>query len=164
MSCINRDKSPATCCCGCSLTCGIITVGVLEGINLVINIFALNTWGIIASVAFLIPIVALAIWKESKALRFVNFLIQAIILGAAIVGLLVWVICIDGFDLPGHFCGLTSISGDDLGSDLGQRSCEKAVRLYMYVAWAIATVLALPLQFLIMQIFKAYHDELKDDS
>ena len=35
--------------------------------------------------------------------------------------------------------------------------------MYLYIAWAIATVAFLPLQFLIMQIFKAYHDELKED-
>ena len=107
--CINRDKSPATCCCGCSLTCGIITVGVLYGLELVGCLFALNYSGIITLAVFL-PICAMAIWKESKALRFANFLIQAILLGALIIGLLVWVICIDGYDLPELFCGVT-ISG-----------------------------------------------------
>ena len=99
----------------------------------------------------------MAIWKESKGLRFANFLIQAIILGATIIMLLVWVICIDGFDLPEYFCNITTLTDT---KDLGQQSCEKAVRLYMYIAWAICTVIFVPLQFLIMSIFKAYHDEL----
>ena len=102
----------------------------------------------------------MAIWKESKGLRFANFLIQAIIFGATIVFLLVWLICIDGYDLPEWFCGF-DLSG---ASDLGQQSCKKAVRLYLYGAWAIVTLVFLPLQLLIMSIFKAYHDELKDDS
>ena len=119
MSCINRDKSPATCCCGCSLTCGVITVGVFYGIDLVVNIFALNTWGILLSLFFLIPIAAMAIWKESKALRFFNFLLQAIILGGSIVGLLIWVICIDGINLPEHFCGITALTNLTDTKDIG---------------------------------------------
>ena len=158
--CIDREKSPATCCCGCSLTCGVITVGVLYGLDLVGNIFALNVWGILASLFFLVPIAAMAIWKESKGLRFFNYLLQAIILGASIIALIVLVICIDGYDLPEFFCSYNNIIDSN---DIGQQSCMKAVRLYLYGAWAAACVLWLPLQFLFMSIFKAYHDELKED-
>ena len=97
--CIDREKSPATCCCGCSLTCGIVTIGVLQGFNLAINVFAPNTWGVIGAFLLFFPILLLAFLKESKALRFVNFLIQAISLGCLIIGLIVWLCCIDGYDL-----------------------------------------------------------------
>ena len=51
----------------------------------------------------------MAIWKENKGLRFFNYLLQAIILGASIIGLIVLVICIDGYDLPEWFCSYGNI-------------------------------------------------------
>ena len=159
--CINYpENSPPTCCCGCSLTCGIITVGVFQAINLAINIFALNTWGVIGAFILLLPIILLAFWRESKALRFANFLIQAIGLGCLIISLIVWLVCIDGYDLPELFCNVTT---HGVALDLGEQSCMQAVRLYLYIAWAFALIIVLPIQFLIMNIFKAYHNELKEE-
>ena len=165
MMCINRDKSPATCCCGCSLECGIITVAVLHAINLCAEIFALNWWGVLFACAFLIPICCLAIWKESKPLRFINFLIQAIILGAAVIGIIIFVIAIEGFDLPEKFCGVATLGdlGDDFGAQLATNSCVKAVKMWLYIVFGALVVIYLPLQWLFMSIFKAYHDELKED-
>ena len=46
---------------------------------------------------------------------------------------------------------------------MGKDSCEKAVRMYIYVFIAVATLLFLPLQFFFTQIFKAYHEELNEE-
>ena len=101
MICINRDSSPATCCCGCSVKCGVITVGVLYGLDAAGNIFAGNLMGIIVSVALLLPIIAMAIWKESKGLRYFNYLVQAAIFFASIIGIIALAVCIEMYDLPG---------------------------------------------------------------
>ena len=124
------------------------------------NVFALNTWGVVVSIILFLPIVLLAFCKENKALRFANFIIQAIGFGCLIISLLVWVICIDGYDLPEKFCNVSTLG---TGIDLGQQSCMTTVRLYLYVAWAFALIIALPIQYLFMNIFKAYHDELKEE-
>ena len=115
--CINRENDPKTCCCGCSLVCGMITVGVFQAINLAINIFALNTWGVVGALFLLLPMIFMAFWSESKVLRFANYLIQAIGLGCLIISLIVWLVCIDGYDLPELFC---NVSTHGVSLDLGQ--------------------------------------------
>ena len=136
-------------------------MGFLYGLGLVVDISVGSIAGILIRIVILLPIVALAIWKESKGLRYFNFLLQAIIFGALLIFLIVLVISIDSQDVPELFCWNAPTVADS--NNMDKQSCKKAVRLFLYGAWAIATFLILPLQFLIMSIFKAYHEELKKD-
>ena len=43
----------------------------------------------------------------------------------------------------------------------GDDACETKVHLYLYGGWALAVLILLSLQWLILSIFKAYSDELK---
>ena len=41
--CINDDGAKRTCCCGCSLTCGVLTFAILAGLDGV-NKFITSDW------------------------------------------------------------------------------------------------------------------------
>ena len=72
--CINRDVSPPTCLCGCSLMCGIITVAVLEGLGLLGAIASLEPFSIMGSLLQCAPLIALFIWSESYTVRNINYI------------------------------------------------------------------------------------------
>ena len=42
-------------------------------------------------------------------------------------------------------------------------NCEKHARIWMYIAWGITGLVLIPIQYLIVSIFKAYRDEIKED-
>ena len=83
----------------------------------------------------------------------------AIILGVTIFLLILFVASIDFYDLSEPFCHYSKTNAKDWDHE----ACKPVMRLYLYGVWAVATIIFVPLQYLIMSIFKAYHDELKED-
>ena len=75
-------------------------MAVLYGLETIGNIMAGNIVGILICLALLLPIVAMAIWKKSLALRYYNYFIQAFIFVASIIGIIILAICIEIYDLP----------------------------------------------------------------
>ena len=76
--CINRDDKPTTCCCGCSLKCGIITYAIFVCLELIAAAVKGQTWGIAGSLLNLAPLVALAIKSDSQGIRLLNYIWQCI--------------------------------------------------------------------------------------
>ena len=56
-------------------------------------------------------------------------------------------------DLTSNMQGAESLTAD----------CEKHARMYMYIVWGACIVIIVPIQYLIVSIFKAYRDEIKED-
>ena len=75
-------------------------MGFVYGCETVKNIIIGFNFGIVFGSAVFLPIVALAICKESKALRYCNYLIQAIIFVISIIGIIALAFLIEIYDLP----------------------------------------------------------------
>ena len=162
--CINRDKKPATCMCGCSLVCGIVTLAILQGLGLLANLVHLNWLGVGISAFFLLPTVSVLIFKESVTARQIAYIWQWFSMGILLIVLTCWIIAIDGFGLPKMFCAGHEIFADHIDDEdlsaLGD-DCEKHVRIYMYLGWSAAVVLTVPIQWLFLSIFSEHYEELK---
>ena len=166
MVCINRDNKPATCCCGCSLVCGIVTLAILHSLGVISNIAAGSWGGACGQLTVLVPMYLTLFMEESKTLRLVNVFIQGGILALMIVGILVFIILIFAADLPHYFCNLAKpdLSDFDINLDhIHDEECEKHVGLYLWIAVLIVTFLTVPLQYLFYAIFQAHYDEIKGE-
>ena len=160
--CINRDNSPPTCLCGCSLMCGIITVAVLEGLGLVSAVASLEPFSIMGSVIQIAPLICLFIWKESYTVRQVNYIWQLCGFIFTVTALVVAIFLIEFWDVPSHVCYGASMDAY-LGEDRELTQCEKQARMWIWIIWGVAVLLVAPLQFQIVRMFKAYRDELKPE-
>lgn len=86
---IDKEQSPTTCCCGCTLTCGIITLFVLQAIGLVASIVELNTGMILFGLANTVPLACLYYYNGCAPVRHWNFLQQIVNL-LILIGYLVY--------------------------------------------------------------------------
>ena len=80
------------------------------------------------------------------------------------IGLIVWVVLISAADLANNACETSSKTfpeGSSAPSDYD--NCYKETSVIMYCAWAGCCVVFIPLQLLIVSIFKAYRDDIKDE-
>ena len=66
MVCINRDSKPATCLCGCSLYCGIVTVTILKALGLFSAIATMNPSGVLWSLFECYILSSLLYWRDNK--------------------------------------------------------------------------------------------------
>ena len=148
--CINKTNKPATCCCGCSLVCGVITIGVLRTLSFIGAFLTLEPLIMIWPTIDLIPIIALLIWKNSRMVRLINFIWAAIWLVISCVGIICLFFLVRPF--TDVICSDSSNDNDD---------CEDAASVAIYIVLGFAAVVLLPVQFLFMRILKAYADELK---
>ena len=164
--CINKENKPATCCCGCSLMCGIITLAVLLTLSIIGTLAKGYIAGILGNVIEVVPIYLMLIWQDNKFLRLVNMIIQGSLLALIIVGLVLFGIAIEFFDVPKYVCGgfLNDIEGfEDLKIDVTtEDDCEHHARKWLYIGLVVATFVLIPLQYLWFSIFKAHYDELDD--
>ena len=162
--CINRDSSPPTCLCGCSLKCGIITVAVFEILGLLGSISSMQPWSILGSVIQVAPIVALLIYSQSRTIANINYIWKCCEFGFLLVAIVAFVFILEFYDLPHHVCSTVNLA-ESLTSQEEQvaTECEKHARFWMYIAWGACIVIAVPIQYLIVSIFKAYRDEIKED-
>ena len=154
--CINRDDKPTTCCCGCTLKCGIITFGVFAALELLGAVVEMWTFPIIGSLINIAPLVALAIKPDSAGIRLWNYIWQCIALGVIIIGLVAAVIGAEFF--IAMICGAASAADGDLAQD----TCSNAARIPFYAAILVLIAVLVPLQVLWVRVFKAYYDELKE--
>ena len=106
---VNTDEKPATCCCGCSLICGIITYVVFQSIGLVAQLSILNWWGIIGASIFLAPNVWLLMRQDDTTARKVAYIFQCITMGLLLLWILIWFLGIltdwYGAGITETFCG-----------------------------------------------------------
>ena len=144
--CINRETKPWSCCCGCSLKCGIITYAVFVVLELIGAFVTKQVGPIIFVVLSLIPLIALAIKPDSWGIRLWNYVWQIIMMA---------VVCIGGVIMVISAVGATAVAGS-----VGGAEAAGAVGSMMLVMLIIALSIMLPLQILWLCIFKAYFEEL----
>ena len=154
---INRENSPATCCCGCQLEVGIFLAAVLQGLRLVGAIVSLEPKLIAIEVVIYLPLIALAI-NRSWIVRQINYVWQNICLIALIISLLAIVLAEVFLNISAEVCKMET----ELLNKM-QDNCEHNLKTFIYATVLIANVVFVPLQYLIVSIFKAYRDELADD-
>ena len=70
-------------------------------------------------------------------------------------GLITWLILMIVLNLPEKICGYSESNAYD--------SCMTSMNTLLYVGWAICAVIVLPIQFFIINVFKAYRDELEEE-
>ena len=106
--CINKDHKPATCCCGCSLICGIITYVVFQCLSVVSTLIIANWWGAILEVIFLAPNVWVLCSQDNLMARKVAYIFQWVVIIGLALGILIWAIAIAtdffGLGITETFC------------------------------------------------------------
>ena len=72
--CIQKQGDfPATCCCGCTLKCGVITIMILESIGLISSIATMQVFPIVMQTLFVLPMWLLLCYDKSRTLRTINY-------------------------------------------------------------------------------------------
>ena len=148
--CINRDNKPSTCCCGCSLICGIITLAVLNSLGIVGHLFS-GAWG--ASLGLLgitVPMYMLIFMRENKTVGLVNVIIQGVVLASLILSIFVFAILISAADLPHYICtmdqlklyGWLEVKGNNDSTDA---VCEKTVYNWLWLGLVLTALISVPL-------------------
>ncbi len=168
--CVNRDNKPTTCCCGCSLTCGVITYGVFQCLNLLGAFVSLNIGSIAFAVISASPVLALAIWRDSYAVRNINYIWQWIIFGGfGLFMLFAFILITMGTQFIDMLCkhGVSTASeGGDLDdqpldNDEVYEHCSNFLSSFAYIIWGSVLLTVTPLQLLWISIFHGYRDELE---
>ena len=86
--CINRDDKPTTCCCGCSLTCGIILYAVLASLELLATVISGEWMSITFNVITMILLELLYLMNDSQGVRLMNYIWQCVIMGVMIIAII----------------------------------------------------------------------------
>ena len=162
--CINRETKPITCCCGCTLTCGIITYFVFCALGLISAIASMCWWSISMAVLEIVPVIALYFANESKGVRMWNYIQQCVFLGITVILLIAAIVGIEA--LVDMICNnedvIGAIHSKDNTSEFGLSACEDAIRLPVYVVWTCMALIFVPIQIMWVRVFKAYLDELPE--
>ena len=150
---INREKSPATCCCGCTLTCSMINYVVFQSFGLVTAIAQLNVFWILFGLANIVPVVSLYFYNESASVRQWNIFQQCVSL-CILVGFLTYSFI--------HIDHILMYACYEHAGMIHLGSCMKDSRAYFYFAFFFLGGVALMLQVMWVRLFKVYYDELVD--
>ena len=67
--CLKKDKTPWTCCCGCTVTCGVIFYSVLQGLYLLSAILTFEVGPIITVLILQLPLICLIVKRKSLGAR-----------------------------------------------------------------------------------------------
>ena len=67
--CINKENKPWTCCCGCTLLCGVFTISILEIIGAIGSLIAGGVLAFIVNLVFVAPYIALLICRDNPTVR-----------------------------------------------------------------------------------------------
>ena len=163
--CIDRDSKPATCLCGCSLPCGIITNGVFVGLALISSVAAVHLPGIVWNLIVGAPLVALAFAPKNLTVRLINYIWQVIGFIGLLVAVVAWLCFIIFFDMPNWVCSTHSEIKSQLGNESADplKTCEDIMVGVLYGVWLAFTIIFVPISFLFVSIFKAYYEELKEE-
>ena len=120
-------------------------------------IVSLNPILVAIEVLIYLPLIALAI-NRSWIVRQINYVWQYICLIALIISLLAIALSAFLLNLPAQICKMDS---ELLNKSKDQ--CEHNLQTFIYTTCAISFFLFVPLQYLIVSVFKAYRDELAED-
>merc|ERR1712210_226866 len=143
------DHKPVTCCCGCSLICGIIVYVVFQYLSLVSTLIIANWWGAILEVIFLAPNVWVLCSQENLMARKVAYIFQWVVIIGLALGILIWAIAIAtdffGLGITETFCNsiVTGFSGQ--GYTMTNTSCENSIKGFMWGGLVAAALLVMPL-------------------
>ena len=103
---INKEDSPATCCCGCTVQTGVIIVAVLSGLNLLFAIGQVNLSLIMAELILYSPFIALAICNKSWIVRTILYVLHYIYFIFSIISIVSLVLALFLLRLPKYLCDL----------------------------------------------------------
>ena len=67
--CFNTSQKPVTCCCGCSITCGVVTFAVLAGIQAISNLLTGMWYGTIVNGAVCGTVIAALLMSNNVFMR-----------------------------------------------------------------------------------------------
>ena len=150
---INRERSPTTCCFGCTLTCSMINYVVFQSFGLITAIIHFNVFWILFGLANIVPVVCLYFYNDSVALRRWNVIQQCISL-CILIGFLVYTFS--------HISSIMFLACYEYQGFAHIGSCVKDGRPAFYFAFFFLSGLALMLQVMWVRLFKVYHDELAE--
>ena len=152
--CVNRDNKPTTCCCGCTLTCAVITYGVFQCLNLLGAFVSLNIGSIIFALITASPVLSLAIWKDSYTVRNINYIWQWICFGGfALFMLFAFILISVGTQYIDMVCKHGSQAAAE-GSDPAEQSldndevyeqCSNFLSSFAYIIWGTVLLTVMPL-------------------
>ena len=158
------DKEKSTCCCGCSLVCGIITYFVLQCLGLINQLFHFSTAGMTWELLCITPVVCLYFFNESWFVRQWNYIWQCLILTGLILVLVLGLI--SAHTLISLMC---SFAADSVTTEDGQQmqfdmssACENVSMTGFYIIFLIIGAVAITVQVMWVRLFGAYRDELTD--
>ena len=153
--CINREKLPWTCCCGCSLKCGIITYAIFVVLELIGAFATMQIAPIIFSALSLLPLIALWCSPDSWGIRLWNYIWQAIMMLAVVIGGVVMIIT-----LCTATAAVSSATSQLNSSGVDTSGVTGAFAGALGIMMAIALGIMVPMQALWLCIFKAHFEAL----
>ena len=113
---------------------------------------------IITALCILMPIIIMALWHENKELYLMNIWIQRIIFIALIWVLTAFVIGIDNFGITKKICQKDQEETNKFFKS--EAICNISLREYLYGFWVACVFTLIPLQLMILNLFKEYLDDL----
>ena len=147
--CLKKDTTPWTCCCGCTVTCGVIFYTVWQAIYLFFCILTLQAGIIVPAILVDIPLIVMIIKRKSVSARTCMYIWLWVQFGLFLLMMLVLLILIIALTK------LLAVGCDD------DAECVAKFAVWLYLIWFAILLLGSPLQILWIELFKAFRDQLK---
>ena len=160
MWCINKEAKPVTCLCGCSLVSGIITVAVITGLSLVVEIATLNWRGVLFCLLDAVPLVCIWIRNDQRWARTYAFVWQCLLFALLCISLLLTAIFFHFVIDMACSDASTIASSKNTETQLKSDVCGQRLLGIFWITWSLLAAILVPLQWLFLTIFKAYREEL----
>ena len=144
MCCIDRAETPYKCCCGCTVRCGVITLGVLQCLSLVSAILYKMWPNVGGSAVFVILFALVMIYEDSYKMRRAYFLANAIVAFFSLIVFTILLIVLGA----GAFCG-------------GDAACEDAIRGSLAFVGIIYYIGFFAVTYPILMLYQAFADEIE---
>ena len=150
--CLKKENKPWTCCCGCSVTCGVIFYSCLQGLWLLSAVLTLQVGPIISVLILLLPLICLIVKRKSVGARNCMYIWLWVQFGLFLLTMLILLILIIALTK------LLAVGCDD------DAECVAKFAVWLYLIWFAILLLGSPLQILWIELFKAYRDQLKQEN
>ena len=109
------------------------------------------------------PVIAIAIKKESYTVRQVAYVWQWVMMVLFLIAMLCAIIAITAFGAAFSF-GCTDADNliKDADGNTAYDNCASGFMIYIYLAWATFLIIGSALQYMWIQVFKAFRDEIEE--
>ena len=152
--CINTEAQPKTCCCGCSLGCGVLVFGILEALALLSYIGVGDVWMITFQSILCVLFLLIAAQKDNPDIVKIVYYIYAVGVGLYLIGLVV-MMCLSGMIIDSAI----EVCQSEQDPNAPAVDCDSVITVAFWTGLALSAAIAVPIKVFCTRVMYFFWQE-----